>query len=273
VFSNQVTNIITLLKEKYKIPINLHDKVVIYKFCEGNKNTHLYRNIIIDFIALIKFLNSRNKENEIKEDKKIYDVINDTKDVTSKDFIKLFEQPNELLIGKTPEIFEYYLKVIFEDVFIEVKKNQKSLDKKTKEEISKEINTYFENNHHISKEDFVYAIRLFITLVLFIEEDKNKIKSNTNNIMKYLKSSDFWKKEIYNDVDKFNKNINEFKSMNFKINNIISIYEILSKNIENNNFEDVIRFIKEEKEKDQNNVEEEEEEEEEPKSDDGSDRD
>ena len=273
VFSNQVTNIITLLKEKYKIPINLHDKVVIYKFCEGNKNTHLYKNIIIDFIALIKFLNSRNKENEIKEDKKIYDVINDTKDVTSKDFIKLFEQPNELLIGKTPEIFEYYLKVIFEDVFIEVKKNQKSLDKKTKEEISKEINTYFENNHHISKEDFVYAIRLFITLVLFIEEDKNKIKSNTNNIMKYLKSSDFWKKEIYNDVDKFNKNINEFKSMNFKINNIISIYEILAKNIENNNFEDVIRFIKEEKEKDQNNVEEEEEEEEEPKSDDGSDRD
>ena len=80
--------------------------------------------------------------------------------------------------------------------------------------------------------------------------------------MKYLKSPDFWKKGIYND-DNFNKNINELKSMNFKVNQIVYLYETLGKDIEKNFFEDVISHIKEENDKNKTDEGEEEEEEEE----------
>ena len=244
VFSNQVTNIFTLLKEKYKTQMGIYDKVNIYKFCTGNKNQNSYKNILNDFITLIKYLNSKNKENEIKAEAKIYEVINDIKDSISKDFIKLFEQQNELIIGKTPDIFDYYLKVISEDIIKEIKKCQSNLDKIAKEKI---IN-YYKNKHHISKQDLASAIRLFMTFVLFPEEQKNKIKSNNNNIIKYLTSPDLWKKDIYSDVDNFNKNLNELKEMNIKINQINSLYEALGKDIEKNYFDDVIEMIKKEEE-------------------------
>ena len=272
VFNNQVNNSMTLLREKYITSITLYDKVTIYKFCEGNKNIHLYKNIINDFVTLMKLLNSKNKENEVKGESKIYEVLNDLKDTISKEFIKLFEQQNELTIGKLPEIFDYYLRVIFEEVNKEMRKYQTNLDKSSKDL----INNFYKDKQLINKKDYAYAIRLFITLILLPEEDKNKkIKINTNNIMKYLKSPDFWTKDILND-DKFNKNFNELKSMNFKINQIIYLYEALGKDIEKNFFEDVIRKIKEEKEKDkgkknEESEEEEEEEEEEDKRDDDDD--
>jgi len=78
------------LREKYKDQINLYDKIVIYKFCKGNTNLKLYKSIINDFITLIKLLNSKDKENEIKGETKIYNVINDSKN--TKVFIKLFEK-------------------------------------------------------------------------------------------------------------------------------------------------------------------------------------
>jgi len=62
--------------------------------------------------------------------------------------------------------------------------------------------------------------------------------------MKYLKSPDLWKKYIYDDVDNFNKNINELQSMNFQINQINYLYEALGKDIEKDYFEDVIKYIK-----------------------------
>ena len=271
VFNNQVNNSMTLLREKYITSITLYDKVTIYKFCEGNKNIHLYKNIINDFVTLMKLLNSKNKENEVNGESKIYEVLNDVKDTCSKEFIKLFEQQNELTIGKLPEIFDYYLRVIFEEVNKEMRKYQTNLDKSSKDL----INNFYKDKQLINKKDYAYAIRLFITLILLPEEDKNKkIKINTNNIMKYLKSPDFWTKDILND-DKFNKNFNELKSMNFKINQIIYLYEALGKDIEKNFFEDVIRKIKEEKEKDKGKKneesEEEEEEEEEDKRDDDDD--
>ena len=256
VFNNQITNIISLLREKYKTQMSLYDKVTIYKFCTENKNQNLYKNILNDFIVLIKFINSKDKENEVKAEAKIYEVINDIKDSISKDFIKLFEKQNELIIGKSPEIFDYYLKVISEDIIKEIKKYQSNLDKNSKEELNK----YYKKEHHISKKDLAYAIRIFMSLVLFTEEEKNKIKSNNNNIIKYLTSPDLWKKDVYNDIDNFNKNLNELKSMNFKINQINSLYEALGKDIEKNYFDDVIEQIKREKE-----GEEEEEEEEEQK--------
>jgi hypothetical protein len=263
VFNNQINNSMTLLKEKYKSKIDKYDKVVIYKFCTENKNIHLYKNIINDFIVLIKLLNSKNKDNEIKGETKIYEVLNDIKDSISKEFIKLFEQQNELTIGKTPELFDYYLRVIFEGVNKEIKKYQKNLDKNSKDLINK----YYKSEQLINKKDFAYAIRLFITLVLIREDEDDKIKikkikNNNNNIMKYLKSPDFWKKGIYND-DNFSKNINELKSMNFKVNQIVYLYETLGKDIEKNFFEDEIRLITEENDKNKSDEGEEEEEEEE----------
>ena len=71
VFNNKVTNLITLLKEKYKKNIELPDKVAIYQFCENIKNINIFKNIINDFIIIIKFLNSKNKDDEIKGETKI----------------------------------------------------------------------------------------------------------------------------------------------------------------------------------------------------------
>ena len=100
-----------------------------------------------------------------------------------------------------------------------------------------------------------------MSLVLFTEEEKNKIKTNNNNIIKYLRSPDLWKKDVYNDIDNFNKNLNELKSMNFKINQISFLYETLGKDIEKNYFDDVIKQIKREKEGREEEEEDEEEEE------------
>lgn len=115
------------------------------------------------------------------------------------------------------------------------------------EESKNIINDYFQKSksHLISKKDFARAIRLFTTLVLFLEEDKeNKIKNNHNNVVIYLKASDLWNKDIYEDQD-FNKNINELILINAPINQIISLYEYLGKDIENDYFEDIIQHEEE----------------------------
>ena len=51
------------------------------------------------------------------------------------------------------------------------------------------------------KGDIASAIRLFITLVLFREKEKDKddkIKFNEKNIVDYLKNKDLWKSSLYN---------------------------------------------------------------------------
>ena len=73
-------------------------------------------------------------------------------------------------------------------------KYQKELDENSKEK----INNYYKKEHLISKTDLAYAIRLFITLVLFPEEDKeNKIKCNLNNLVNYLQIPYLWKNVLY----------------------------------------------------------------------------
>ena len=95
------------------------------------------------------------------------------------------------------------------------------------------------NEPLISKKDFSCALRLFITLILFPEQDKeNKIKSNRNNVLDYLKSSDLWKKDIYDNED-FNKTLKELKLINAQINQIIQLYEVLGKDIEDNFIDDI----------------------------------
>ena len=258
IFNNQVSNVITLFKKRYIYKdITFDDKLTIYKFCIKNKNNIiLHKNIIQDFMALFEFLNNKRKDkdiNDIKEETKIYEILDEIKDMISKNFSILFEKNDNLIICKISSIFDYYMKSIFEDVISNIKEYQKELEKEKKEK----IDDYFKNNNYINKKDLACAIRLFITLVFFPEEDKEiKIKNN-NNIINYLKSPDLWKNDLYNN-EKFNKNLNELKSINIQINQVISLYETLGKDIEDNFFYDVKQKIEEEM--NLNNIQESEEE-------------
>ena len=285
VFNNQVNDLITSFKKNYTCKeLILNDKVPIYKFCdENNDSIDLYKTIIKDFIELIKFLNNLKKESNndkdmIKEETKIYEILDELKDSISNNFKELFKNNDMFTIDKTTEIFDYFLKSIYEYVSSEIKEYQEELDENSKDK----IDNYFKGKHLINKKDFAYAIRIFITLVLFTEVDKEKkIKSNNNNIVNYLKSSDLWKNDI-ND-EKFNQNLNEFKSLNIPINKIIFLYEYLGKDIEENFFDDVKQKINsesithpaeepEEQEEHEEQEEQEEHEEEEHRDDDDDDR-
>ena len=135
--------------------------------------------------------------------------------------------------------------MIYEDIKSEIKRYQKSLDEKTIEEIKK---VGLQENI-IDKKSLAHAIRIFISLVLFLEEDKEmKIKSNLNNVMNYLKSVDLWDKNIYENGD-FNSNLNKLKLLNVHINQIIYLYDNLGKDIEDNYFDDVKKQNEKEKEK------------------------
>ena len=246
VFSNEVTNYISLFNKNYNCKnIDYDNKISIYKFYMDNKSSiPLCKDMIYDFTTLIKFLNDKRNEsndNDIKEESKIYEIINKLKDRVSDNFIKIFENNDGLTIDKTTSIFEYYLKAIYEIVNNEMKIYKQELN----EESKKEINNHYQksNKHLISKTELSRAIRLFTTLVLFLEEDKeNKLKNNRNNVLNYLKAPDLWRKDIYEDQD-FNKNLIELKSINAPINQIISLYECLGKDIENNYFDDIKKEI------------------------------
>ena len=130
--------------------------------------------------------------------------------------------------------------LIFYCVKDEIKGYQTDLEEQSK----KAVIDYNEKSHLISKKDFVCAIRIFTTLVLFLEEDKKKIKSNRNNLVNYLRASDLWNYNI-NSSD-FNKNLNELKSINVRVNQVIELYDILGRDIEENFRDDVIRQIEKE---------------------------
>ena len=230
VFNSQLLELIIPFKKKYTGSLLRIDAEFIYKFCQENKNVVLHEKIIKDFIEFIKHLINKNKE--IKEESTMHEIANQIKKATSENFIKLFEndqrEPNKgLTVGKSGEIFDFYLKCIFEHVKKEIKKYQISLT--NKENLTK----YFDNmNNPIKKKDLADAIRLFITLVLLQEDDKeNKIKNNCNNIINYLKSQDLWNREVYCHKD-FNKNINELKSLDIQINQIVFLYEFLEEDKE-----------------------------------------
>ena len=212
---------------------------------ENKSSIPLCKDMIYDFITLIKFLNDKRNEgndNDIQEESKIYEVINKLKDRVSNNFIKIFENNDGLTIDKTTAIFEYYLKVIYEAV----NNDMKIYEQKLNEESKKRINDYYQKSKSnlISIKDFARAIRLFTTLVLFLEEDKEKKKKNNlNNVLNYLKEPDLWSKDIYEDQD-VNKNLNELISIDAPINQIISLCEYLGKDIEDNYFEDIKKEIK-----------------------------
>ena len=141
---------------------------------------------------------------------------------------------NNLTINKTVDIFEYFLKIIFSNVCSTLNNYQEELNENSKET----INNYFNETHIINRKDIAYATRIFITLVLFQEEKKNdKIKNNHNNIINYLKSVDLWKSDINN--DKFNIELNKLQSLNVQIRQIISFYEIVGNDFDDNFLDDV----------------------------------
>ncbi len=250
VFSVQLTALTTSFKERYTCSdITIFDKVVIYKFSEENKDSiNLSKNMVNDFVTLLKYLNGKrkdkNKECEIKEEDKIFDLIDkNLKDYVKPEFIKIFENNDGLTVNKTSNIFNYYLKTIYEIIKTELDKYQEKLSDTSIEEVKK----YYNKKDPKNKKDIAYAIRIFATLVLSQEKDKkNKIQSNHNNLINYLKSSELWEKEIYDHPD-FNKNLIELKLWNIQINQAIPLYDYLGKDFENDFFEDAKKRIENEK--------------------------
>ena len=79
----------------------------------------------------------------------------------------------------------------------------------------------------VNKEELKNAIRIFITLVLFREKDKeNKIQLNRKNIVDYLNSPDLWKNKVY-ESEEFYENLTQFKLCNIQINQIVFLYDYL----------------------------------------------
>ena len=78
---------------------------------------------------------------------------------------------------------------------------------------------------------------------LFQGKNKANKKKYNDNLFDYLDYSDLWAKDIY-DNPNFNKNLNELKLCNIKINQIITLYEFLGKDIEENFFDDVKEIIR-----------------------------
>ena len=258
-FSNQISNYITTLKTKYENNknniISLDDKVILYKFSKENSTIHDY--IIKDFLKLIKFLTNYKKENNneeyiINEDTKIEDIIDKVQDISDY-FINIFKDNKTLTVDKTAELFDYYLKCIYNDISSEIRIYQEELDDKS----LKMIDSFFNKSRNIKKEDLAYSLRLFMTLVLFLESDKEKkIKLNKNNILHYIiRPPDLWKKKISND-EKYLKDLNELKSMKITINNIIYLYEALGKDIPDDFFNDVESKIEEDEEQNESNTNE-----------------
>ena len=253
-FSNQVTDIMSTFYKNYIVEnISLDDKVDIFIYCKENKGDELlYKEIIKDFTNLINYLNDIKKDDNIKNENDvkeitektyIYKLFDKLKDRFSVNFIKLFDKKDNFTIGKTLGIFGYLFKKIFEDIKsdIDYDTDGDGLSQESKEK----IDNYDEKSHPIKKKDFAEAIILFTILVLYLEEDKEqKIKLNNNNIVNYLKSKDLWDKDVYND-ENFNKNLIELKSFNLKINAIISLYDYLVRDIEDNSDEEVKKLMDE----------------------------
>ena len=191
------------------------------------------------------------KEDEIyiSEKSLIYDILKENiEDRISTNFLKIFEKRIELTVNKIPNIFNLYLQLIFKDIKDEIKKYQilDENDKKDKLEKTKKIlDIYFKKEEIvIRKVDLEKAIRIFTSLVLFREKDKeNKIKLNIKNIFDYFKSPDLWDNKIYKDK-RFIQNLNELKLCNIQINQIIWLYSYLVGNEEIGVFKEIEEYIR-----------------------------
>ena len=216
-------------------------------------------------IQLIEYLNNLKQEDNciIKGDSLISQAIAAKEDSISADFKEIFENKTELTVNKLSELFDYYLKLIFGDVKKEIMKYQEEKEQKEIEEqieekpkeviryldekIINQLNEYFKKKDIIiGKEELEKAIRIFITLVLFREKDKeNKIKLNRKNLIDYLKSPDLWDIKVYKN-ENFNQNLNELKLIKIQINQTILLFNYLTGGKEIDEFKNIEENIKEE---------------------------
>ena len=245
-FTKKVTNIITTFNEKYpKEKLSMDDKAIIYNFYDTKRDKDLYIKIIDDFMTLINFLAKRKEENVM-----ISEMNSHIENNISQEFLKLFEDKNNLTINKLIELFDYYLKLIFNDIKEVLEDYKIDLDdKKEEKKLKDELEKIFENDEEIrnknkeriiNKRNLARALKLFICLVLFREKDKNnKIKASKKNLVDYLNAEDFWEKNIHKDT-KFKKDLNELKELNIYINKIVWLYEYL---VEGEEEEDYIQEI------------------------------
>jgi hypothetical protein len=139
-------------------------------------------------------------------------------------------------VKKLTNIYDYYLKLIFKYIKEDIQQYQKEKDEEKnpnyfEEEIIKKFEEIFlQKDIIIDKESLASAIRLFISVVLFREEDReNKIKQNTKNIVEYLKEKDLWKNKNIQD-EKFEAEFSKIKLFNIKINEILWFYLYLTNN-------------------------------------------
>ena len=261
-FTNEINNIMTTFKNNYNIEeISDDDRVVIYEYIDSiGKNKDYYKKIIDDFITLIKYLNNRKEENLI-----ISEINLKIENNVSKEFIQIFENQKYLTINKTSEIFEYFLNLIFNEIKEEIEEfNIDFKDKEKEQKLKNELDKYFEieddkekvvnniNNNNddnkkiITKENLSYAIKLFMSIILFREKDKeNKIKSNKKNIFNYLNAEDLWSREVYTD-SKFREELNKLKEKyNIQMSKIIWFYDYLIEEMEEYDYKNKIEeYIK-----------------------------
>ena len=240
IFDNQAkeANIIATFKKNYKAKeLSSEEKIFIINFIKGNKDDlDKCKNIIKDFMSLIEHLNNikKNKqENDsvVKGHTKIVDILKNFDFNTSNEFLTIFDEKNKFTINKVFEIFYNYLLIIFDEIKGEIRNYQENIEVSSENQLNEKsmekLDEFFQKQNLINPEDLEIAIKLFITLVLFREKDKeNKIKFNRKNIVDYLKQSDFWNDEIYSN-EKFNENLEELKLYNIKINNIMMLYDFL----------------------------------------------
>ena len=256
ILDNQVNDLITTFKGFYTI-LNLSkdDEEFLFNSVKDNKNLEFYEIFINNFIILIDHLNNIKKEekdgDEFKSDSTIFDVLKTIEESISPEFLEIFKDKNSLTISKTPEIFYYFIRLIFKDIKDNIKNYQESkedfgnnLDKATIEK----LDNYFKREDNTIKiYDMENALRLFITLVLFREKDKeNKVKKNHKNIIDYLKPPDLWDEKIYkNEKEKFEQNLNELKLFKIQINQALWLYNYLVGNKEIDEYAEMEKKLKE----------------------------
>ena len=251
-------------KEKYIAIIN--DFITLIEYINKSKANINENTKIGDIDIVIKRINISKDFQDLFLDKNDIDMKNKN---TQNDKNNGGESDKaDLIVNKIPKLFDYYLKIIFKYIKInieqyQVKKEDEDDKKKTDEnklavneneikenqkfildkDIIQKLNKIFDmEDFIIKKESLSSAIRLFISLILYREKEKDKdkkIKSNRKNVIDYLDHKDLWDINIYNDK-KFKENLENLKLLNIKIKEILSFYYYLVDNKEEG-FEDEVK--------------------------------
>ena len=256
IFDNQINDLIKTFKKYYNTSeISKDDKEYLFNCIRDKKGIlEFYENVINNFMILIEYLNNIKKEekdnNDIKSDSIIYQVLKDIEDSLFPEFLAIFKEREELKVNKTCEIFIFVVRLMFSDIKDEIKKYQEQDESKTEKDSKEQLdekkleklNLYFiKKDIVIGKGDLENAIKLFISLVLFREKDKeNKIKLNRKNLFDYLKSPDLWDDDIYDKKkEKFKENLSELSLLKIQINQTLWLYNYLVGKKENDEYKEM----------------------------------